>query len=58
MKITRKVAAKFSHVKGIESPVKNVANAIYLFVMTMQKLLLFVQIVFFVKLIPKIFLIK
>ena len=48
----------FLHVKGIESPVKNVANAIYLFVMTMQKLLLFVQIVFFVKLITKIFLIK
>ena len=37
----------FVHVNGIESRVKNVANAIYLFVMTMQKQLLFVQIVFF-----------
>ena len=35
MKITRKVAAMFVHIKGI-----------YLFVMTMQKQLIFVQIVF------------
>ena len=34
----------FVHVNGIESRVKNVANAIYLFVMTMQKQLSFVQI--------------
>ena len=46
-KITRKVAAMFVHVNDFESRVKNVANAIYLFVMTMQKQLLFVQIVFF-----------
>ena len=34
----------FVHVNGIESQVKNVANAICLFVMTMQKQLSFVQI--------------
>ena len=43
----RKVTAMFVHVNGIEIRVKNAANAIYLFVMTMQKQLLFVQIVFF-----------
>ena len=38
----------FVHVNGIEIRVKNVANVIYLFVMSMQKQqLLFVQIVFF-----------
>ena len=37
----------FVHVNEIESRVKNVANAIYLFVMAMQKQLLFVQIAFF-----------
>ena len=47
MKITRKVTAMFVHVNGIKSRAKNVANAIYSFVMTMQKQLLFVQIVFF-----------
>ena len=47
MKITRKVTAMFVHVNGIESRIKNVANAIYLFVMTTQKELLFLKIVFF-----------
>ena len=47
MEITRKIASMFVHVNGIESRVKNVENAIYLFVMTMQKQLLFAQIVFF-----------
>ena len=47
MKITWKVAAMFVHVNRIERGIKNVANAIYLFVMTMQKQLLFVQIEFF-----------
>ena len=38
----------FVPVNGIEIRVKNVANVIYLFVMSMQKQqLLFVQIVFF-----------
>ena len=37
----------FVHVNRIESRVKNIANAIYLFVMIMQKQLLFVQIVLF-----------
>ena len=47
-KIKRKVATMFVHVNGIEIRVKNVANVIYLFVMSMQKQqLLFVQIVFF-----------
>ena len=41
------VAVMLVHVNGIKSCVKNVANAIYLFVMTIQKQLLFVQIVFF-----------
>ena len=47
MKVTRKVAVMFLHVNGIERRVKNVANEIYLFVMTIEKQLLFVQIVFF-----------
>ena len=37
----------FVHINGIEIRVKNAANTIYLFVMTLQKQLLFVQIVFF-----------
>ena len=35
------------HVNGLESRVKNVANAMYVFVMTLHKQLLFVQIVLF-----------
>ena len=46
MMITRKAAAMFVNVNEIESRVKNFANAIYLFVMIMQKQLFFVQIVF------------
>ena len=37
IKITRNVTVMFLHVNGIESRVKNVANAICLFVMTMEK---------------------
>ena len=47
MKITRRIAAMFVHVNEIENRVKNILNAIYLFILTIQKQLLLVQIVFF-----------
>ena len=42
MKITKNVTVMFVQVNGIKGRIKNVANAIYLFVLTIKKQLLFV----------------